>query len=128
MQSHISPEFMRAGSRPRRNHTRHHFAVPVREKLTLALAGPRALLEARYDKKQAVVLMLAALPCILALLVLTVPSVLFPTPEHREFYQFAWALTHEPVSFIPMLIGAVTLGLSFRVPLVRNSGCPFVKG
>lgn len=128
MNAQISTQSLRSGTRPRPNHIRHHLIERTVETISRLTAGPRALIEARYGKRQAVVLMLGSIPSILALILLTVPAFLFPTPEHRAFYQFAWSLTHEPVSFLPMLIGIVTLALCLRIPLEGNAPSIFTKG
>lgn len=79
--------------------------------------GTKALLEGRYTRDQAAVIIAGSLPAILGALLITCPGVLFPTPSHHAFYHFGDILRTDPTSLIPMALGAVTSTLGLRIPL-----------
>ena len=124
MKAQILPKELLSGSRPRTNQPRHslHRCLQqklgkVRPKVDAFLAGPRALIEARYSPAQAWILILATLPSILGVLAMKVPGVLFPTEGHRAFFLYAHTVATDPMSLMPIAVGAVTLLLSFRIPV-----------
>ena len=117
MNASFLPEELWSGAFPRDNHIRHGLRHRLRSSLADFLAGPRAVLAARYSRSQAWVLILATLPSILGGLAVTVPGVLFPTESHRAFHLYARAVATDPLSLLPIAAGIVTLLLSFRIPV-----------
>ena len=111
------PKHLCSGAFPRHNHVKHRRCRRLRRVLEDFLAGPRALLAARYTRSQAWVLILATLPSILGGLAVTLPGVLFPTESHRAFHLYARAVATDPLSLLPIAAGIVTLLLSFRIPV-----------
>lgn len=84
---------------------------------TCYVDGTKALIAGRYSRTQAAMIIAGNLPAILGALLITFPSVLFPTPGHQAFYHFADILGTDPTSLIPMAIGAVSSTLGLRIPL-----------
>jgi hypothetical protein len=124
MNAQFLPQDLRSGSRPRTNQPRHSFFRRLQPwlgrtqvKLDDFLAGPRAVIEARYSPAQAWILILATLPSILGVLAMKIPSVLFPTEGHRAFFLYAHTVATDPLSLVPVVLGIVTLLLSFRIPV-----------
>ncbi|MEP4076582.1 hypothetical protein [Haloferula sp.] len=79
--------------------------------------GFRALIEGRYSRRQAAMIIAGTLPTILGTMMITVPSILFPSPGHQAFYHFGNTLGGEPASLIPVAIGAISSTLGLRIPL-----------
>ena len=59
-------------------------------------------------------LIAASLPPIAAAALLTIPSLLFPTPGHNAYFHFARQLQHEPLIYVPIVLGAVCSTLSIK--------------
>lgn len=79
--------------------------------------GPRALLAGRYSHRQAAYIMLATLPVFLGTLFITVPGILFPSPGHKAFYHFACSVGSDFSALIPVILGAISTSLGFKIPL-----------
>ena len=79
--------------------------------------GFRALVEGRYNRRQAVMIIAGSLPTILGALMITLPGLLFPSPGHQAFYYFGSTLGCEPSSLIPVVLGTVSSTLGLRIPL-----------
>lgn len=79
--------------------------------------GVRAIIAGRYNRRQAVLIMMAMLPVLLTTAVITVPLILFPTEGHKAYFQFASILNTDPASWIPFLIGSVTATLGLKLPV-----------
>jgi hypothetical protein len=79
--------------------------------------GPRLLLAGCFSRRAAGFMIAAASPAILAALFLTVPGLLFHTPEHNQFFHFARIIESEAASALPVILGMISSICSFRLPL-----------
>lgn len=79
--------------------------------------GPRLLLTGKFSRRAAGFMIAGALPAIAAALFLTVPGMLFPTPQHQAFFQFGKVLNSDMASLIPVGLGVLSSIFSFRLPL-----------
>jgi hypothetical protein len=79
--------------------------------------GPRMLLTGRFTRRAGAFMVASALPSILTALFLTVPGMLFHTPEHHAFFHFAKTLEGDGVSMLPVILGTLSSLFSFRFPL-----------
>lgn len=79
--------------------------------------GFRALVAARYDRRQACIIIAATIPALLSAGVLFIPTILFPTPEHKEYYHFARTLAEDSISMLPVALGAIATTLGLKIPL-----------
>lgn len=84
---------------------------------TCYVDGFLALVEGRYTRRQAAMIIAGSLPTILGALMITVPGLLFPTPDHNAFFHFGSLLACETTSLIPMGLGALSTTLGLRIPL-----------
>lgn len=53
------------------------------------LTGSARLLSARFTRRNAVCLLALSVPALLVTLLLTLPALLFTTPQHNEYFEFA---------------------------------------
>ncbi len=123
--SELTPETAGDAPIPASGDTRAHTSE-IRDR-TLACAktflhetfviAPRLLLAGKYDKRKAGYIIAAACPILLAVLFMTVPSLLFPTPQHNAFFHFANIVATDAASTIPILLGIVSTTLGLRMPL-----------
>lgn len=79
--------------------------------------GPRLVLTGRFSRRAAGFMIASALPSILGALFLTVPGLLFHTPEHQAFFHFAKTLESDATSMLPVILGGLSSICSFRFPL-----------
>ncbi|MEM1085021.1 MAG: hypothetical protein AAGI48_12990 [Verrucomicrobiota bacterium] len=79
--------------------------------------GLKALVAGRYTRKQAAIIIAGSLPAILGAMMITLPSVLFPTPGHQAFYHFASTLATDLSSMVPVALGTISSVLGLKIPL-----------
>ncbi|PAW67530.1 MAG: hypothetical protein B9S38_12285 [Verrucomicrobiia bacterium Tous-C4TDCM] len=79
--------------------------------------GPKLLLKGCFSRRAAGFMIASATPAILTGIVLTVPGLLFDTPEHKAYFHFARILEGEAASAIPVILGTISSIFSFRLPL-----------
>lgn len=79
--------------------------------------GLRAIFTGNFTRRQAFLIIAASLPAILALLLTTVPSILFPTPGHQAFYYFATNLQGTSTTLILASLGLASATLGLKIPL-----------
>jgi hypothetical protein len=79
--------------------------------------GPRLLLKGKFSRRAAGFMIVAAIPAILAVLFMTLPSLLFPTPQHNAFFYFGKSVSSDVASYVPLALGAISSIFSLRFPL-----------
>lgn len=79
-------------------------------------AGPRVLLTARITSKCAVLMTLLLAPSLLTSLFLSLPSVLFQSPQQNAYYYFAIVLDHDPGRWLPMSFAVLCLLVALAIP------------
>lgn len=84
---------------------------------TCIIDGGRAVLEGRFTTRQGILIAAGQLPILLGVMLITVPALLFPTPEHNAFYEFARQLATGASSAVPILLGLVSATLGLKIPL-----------
>jgi hypothetical protein len=81
--------------------------------------GPKLLLQGRFSAREGAFMAVAALPAIIATLFLTLPGLVFDSPDHHAFFHFARNLQQEAVSALPLVLGALCSLFSLRFPLAQ---------
>lgn len=79
--------------------------------------GPKLLLKGKFSRRAGFFLTVGAMPAFMAAALLTIPDILFPTPQHNAFFHFARAVSGDVASLIPVGIGVIASLFSFRLPL-----------
>ncbi len=79
------------------------------------ITGPKLILKGGFSRRAAGFMIAAATPAILAALFITVPGLLFHTPEHNAYFHFAKIVEGE--SILPVILGTISSIFSFRFPL-----------
>ena len=117
--SSSAPEFLPTGSP---NQGRAHVAFQKLLRKSGAdflkkwlIAGPIRLFQGEFTRRTATFAIAAALPSIITVTFLTLPGILFVTPEHHEFYYFAKNLELDAISFLPVTIGAISTVFGLRI-------------
>lgn len=62
----------------------------------------------------------AVVPVIVCFLVLTVPALIFRTPEHQAYFYFGRILSDDPVCLFPMAIAAVCTFVALSMPVAHS--------
>lgn len=74
------------------------------------ISGPRLLLTSRLSKKNASLMMALCAPALLLCALLTLPALIFQSPQQQAYYYFAQILNQDPVNWgILALTGFCTL-------------------
>jgi hypothetical protein len=79
--------------------------------------GPRLLLKGKYSRRAAGFMIVAAVPALAAVMFLTLPELLFPTPQHNAFFYFGKGVTNDVASYVPLALGLISSIFSLRLPL-----------
>jgi len=81
------------------------------------ITGPKLLLKGKFTRRTAVFIGIAAIPAIAVALFLTVPGILFPTPQHNQFFHFAKVISGDTATLVPVAIGILSSICCLRLPL-----------
>lgn len=81
------------------------------------IIGPKLLMKGKFNRRTAVFIGFAAVPAIAVALFLTVPGILFPTPQHNQFFHFAKVISGDSATLIPVAIGVLSSIFCLRLPL-----------
>jgi len=91
--------------------------VRILKRMTLMfLLGPRNLLTSRISVKSAAMMMAMCAPSLLFCALLTIPSLIFHSPQQEAYYYFARLVNEDPVRWIALALAALCSVLSLAVP------------
>jgi hypothetical protein len=80
------------------------------------VSGPRLLFTTRLSIKSASIMILLCAPALFLVLLTTVPSLIFDSPEQRAYYEFANILVKDPVQFAVLPLAALCALIALAVP------------
>ncbi len=80
------------------------------------LTGPVRLLKARFTRRNAVCLVALSIPALLVTLLLTLPALLFTTPQHNEYFEFAKQLNQGGERWLALGLSACCSLFAFAIP------------
>lgn len=86
------------------------------------LAGPIRLFKAQFTRRNAVCLVALSVPALLVTLLLTVPALLFTTPQHNEYFEFAKQLDQGGDRWLALGLSACCSFFAFAIPAQDESG------
>jgi len=84
-------------------------------KLTF-ISGPKVLLTSQISMKCAAAMTLMCMPALLLCTILTLPALLFESPQQNAYYYFAKVLEQDPTRWIVLLLSALCVLLSLALP------------
>ncbi len=99
--------------------------IPGALKLTF-WSGPRLLFTSRLSLRTAGFMIAAAVPAIICTTVMTVPALVYTTPESNAYFYFGRIMQSDPVSWIPMGVAAFCSILALAVP-TSTPARPFLQ-
>lgn len=82
------------------------------------ISGPWLLLTSRLSGKTASLMIMLCAPALLFCLLLTIPGLLFKSPEQHAYYQFAKALDQDPTRWILLAITGIFILIALAIPAV----------
>ena len=82
----------------------------------LLFIGPRQLLTSRISGKCAAAMVVMCTPSLLCSAILTIPAMLFQSPQQHAYFYFSRGLEGDPFRWVAMLLAAVCAFLSLAMP------------
>lgn len=123
MSLNLTPAMLRRAKNP----FTHRIFTPkgIMQALRLTfISGPRLLFTSRLSAKSASLMILLSIPALLLTLLLTIPPLLFNSPEQHAYYEFANAINHDPTYLIILAFAALCTIISLAIPATEPT--PFI--
>ena len=79
-------------------------------------SGPRQLLTSRISVKCAAMMMAMCAPSLLIFALLTIPALIFQSPQQQAYFYFARLVNEDPVRWLALALASVCALLSLAVP------------
>ncbi|MEO5916331.1 MAG: hypothetical protein ABIS50_18985 [Luteolibacter sp.] len=104
------------------------FTLPSLQRLVRLtfITGPRALLTSRLSPRSASYIMLLCLPAIMLYLAMTVPSMLFQSPDQEAYFYFASSLNHDLSSGYMLALSVLCMFVALTLPAASPD--PYTAG
>ena len=80
------------------------------------LHGPVRLFTAQFNRRNALFIIALCVPALMAVLLVTLPGALFPTPQHNEYFEFARELKTGGDRWLAMGLAACCTIFCFAMP------------
>jgi hypothetical protein len=80
------------------------------------LSRPVRLVKAQFTRRNAVCLVALSVPALLVTLLLTLPALLFTTPQHNEYFEFARQLDKGGDRWLALGLSACCSLFAFAIP------------
>ncbi len=80
--------------------------------------GPKLLLTSRISVKCAILMILMIAPSLVYCFMLTVPGLIFQSPQQQAYFYFSRVLNEDPTRWIVLLLAATCTFLSLAVPAI----------
>lgn len=80
------------------------------------ITGPRVLLTSRITGKCAALMVLLLIPSFLSGMLLTLPKLIFQSPQQNAYFYFANVLDRDPSRWLPMGFAVACVLLALAIP------------
>ncbi|MFK7852041.1 MAG: hypothetical protein AB8D78_13785 [Akkermansiaceae bacterium] len=80
------------------------------------LKGPYRLVTAQFNRRNAIFMIALCIPALSLFLLLTLPGVLFVTPQHNEYFEFAKQLDQGGARWVAMTLATCCSILALAMP------------
>ena len=80
------------------------------------ISGPFLLFTTRLSSKNASIMIMLCIPALLLAAMLTIPSILFDSPEQNAYYEFAHAINGDPTRLVILALAGICAVLALAVP------------
>ncbi|KAB2642649.1 MAG: hypothetical protein DVB26_01900 [Verrucomicrobia bacterium] len=101
---------------------RSHGDLSLRGILKLTfIKGPKVLLTSQISVKCAAAMMLMCMPALLLCAILTLPALLFDSPQQNAYFYFAKVLEQDPTRWLVLLLTGLCVLLSLALPATMET-------
>ena len=83
--------------------------------------GPKVLLTSRISGKCALVMTLMCMPSLLLCFLLTVPGIIFQSPQQHAYYYFSKVLNEDPTRWVALLLAGVCTLMALAIPATMSA-------
>ena len=80
------------------------------------ITGPRILFTSRISGKCAALMMMLCTPSLLLTSILTVPALLFPSPQQHAYFYFSKLINQDPSRWAVLLLAGICAMLALAIP------------
>jgi hypothetical protein len=80
------------------------------------ISGPRLLVTSQLSAKNASLMIMLSVPALLFCGMMTIPPMLFPSPEQNAYFHFARVLNHDPTRWPIFVLACVCSLLALAMP------------
>jgi len=98
------------------NAASHGLPRPMQLMRLMFIIGPKLLLTSRISGKCAAVMMMLCTPSLLFCSILTIPGLLFQSPQQHAYFYFAKMLDQDPGRWIVLLLAGACALLALAIP------------
>ncbi|MGJ8643707.1 MAG: hypothetical protein ACSHX9_09890 [Luteolibacter sp.] len=89
--------------------------------------GPKRVLTARFNRRNAIFMLVLCVPALLAVALYTLPGFLFVTPQHHQYFEFANELDRSGERWVALGLSACCSFFCFVVPCDQSEKVKFLK-
>lgn len=82
------------------------------------ISGPKVLFTSQISAKCAASMILMCAPALLFCVILTLPAMIFQSPQQNAYYHFARVLEEDPARWIALLLTGLCAILSLALPAI----------
>ncbi len=84
------------------------------------IKGPWTLVTSGLNFKSAAMMIMLCAPALLFCAMLTIPAILFTSPQQNAYFYFAEGLNHDPIRFLGLLLGCTCTLVALAVPAAQD--------
>jgi len=106
--------------RTRKTATRHRLAVVMRHLRLIFITGPKLLFTTKISGKCAFIMMLMTAPSLLCCVMLTMPGIIFQSPQQQAYFYFSKMLENDPARWIVLMLAGICTLISLAVPAANG--------
>ena len=88
--------------------------------ITLFTEGGRCLFNSGIDRKTAAIMSAMCLPALAFCSLLTLPGMIFRSPDQHAYYYFGQTINNDPVRWLVLLLAAACVIASIAVPSIER--------
>jgi hypothetical protein len=89
-------------------------------RLTLYV-GPKLLLTSRLSGKSASMMIMLCAPALLCCAMLTLPALIFQSPQQQAYFYFAQVLNQDPIRWVGLTLALICTFIALAVPATESN-------
>ena len=113
--------------REKKSAARHGFSS-ARHYLRLTfISGPKILLTSQISAKCAFIMSLMCAPSLIFCFMLTIPGLIFQSPQQQAYFYFSMVLDEDPYRWIVLALVSICTLMSLAVPATMREAKPQIR-